>query len=238
MSKDPAFLFYTGDFLSGTMFFTDEQVGVYLRLLMAQHQHGRLTEKQVKIICKSYDKEVLEKFEKDAEGKFYNLRLETEINKRKSYSESRSNNRKGKVKEDKPKRKKTSKSYDIHMEDENRNKDENKKEDETEILKTPLEKKFDEFLEYRKQIKKPVVEKSLQPLKNKLWELSNKDTQTAIDILDQTITNGWQGIFEIKNNNNGKQATNQNQQIRDKIRTDLERKITDRINRDSVRPEN
>lgn len=238
MSKDPAFLFYTGDFLSGTMFFTDEQVGVYLRLLMAQHQHGRLTEKQVKFICKSYDKEVLEKFEKDAEGNYYNLRLENEINKRKSYSESRSNNRKGKVKEDKPKRKKTSKTYDYHMEDENRNKDENKKEDETEILKTPLEKKFDEFLEYRKQIKKPVVEKSLQPLKNKLWELSNKDTQTAIDILDQTITNGWQGIFEIKNNNNGKQATNTNQQIRDKIRTDLERKITDRINQDSVRSEN
>lgn len=94
-----------------------------------------------------------------------------------------------------------------------------------EILKTPLEKKFDEFLEYRKQIKKPVVEKSLQPLKNKLWELSNKDTQTAIDILDQTITNGWQGIFEIKNNNNGKQTTNQNQHIRDSIRADFERDL-------------
>ena len=88
----------------------------------------------------------------------------------------------------------------------NLNVNENNKEDG--VLQTPLEKKFEEFLEYRKQIKKPVVEKSLQPLKNKLWELSNKNTQTAIDILDQTITNGWQGIFEIKNNNNGKQKGN------------------------------
>lgn len=238
MSKDPAFLFYTGDFLSGTMFFSNEQLGVYLRLLMAQHQHGHLSQKQMNIICNSCDNEVMEKFVKDENGNYYNERLELEINKRKSYAESRSNNRKGKLKEDKPKRKNTSKSYDIHMEDRNKDKSKDKKEDETEILKTPLEKKFDEFLEYRKQIKKPVVEKSLQPLKNKLWELSNKNTQTAIDILDQTITNGWQGIFEIKNNNNGKQATNQNQQIRDKIRTDLERKITDRINQDSVRPEN
>jgi len=234
--KDPAFLFYTGDFLAGTMFFTDEQVGIYLRLLLAQHQHGRLSEKQVNFICKSYDNEVLKKFEKDEDGNYYNLRLEIEINKRKSYSESRSNNRKGKVKKDKPKRKKTSITYDVHMEDRDKDINKDKKEDESEILKTPLEKKFDEFLEYRKQIKKPVVEKSLQPLKNKLWELSNKNTETAIEILDQTITNGWQGIFELKNNNNGKQATNPNQQIRDKIRTDLERKITDRINQDSARP--
>ena len=94
----------------------------------------------------------------------------------------------------------------------NLNVNENNKEDG--VLQTPLEKKFEEFLEYRKQIKKPVVEKSLQPLKNKLWELSNKNTQTAIDILDQTITNGWQGIFEIKNNNNGKQKGNNDEFIK------------------------
>jgi len=184
--KDPAFLFYTGDFLAGTMFFTDEQVGIYLRLLLAQHQHGRLSEKQVNFICKSYDNEVLEKFEKDEEGNYYNLRLENEINKRKSYSESRSNNRKGKVKQDKPKRKKTSITYDIHMEDRNRD-----------INKTELDKKFDEFLNFRKEIKKPVSEISLIALKEKLKKLSNGSETDSIEILNNSIANSWQGIFPL-----------------------------------------
>ncbi len=47
MAKDPAFLFYTGDFSTGTQFFTDEQVGKYVRLLMAQHQIGHLEEKHM-----------------------------------------------------------------------------------------------------------------------------------------------------------------------------------------------
>lgn len=124
MAKDPAFLFYTGDFATGTQFFNNEQVGVYIRLLMAQHQHGRLSEKQVKIICPNYDYDVISKFEKDEQGFFYNKRLEEEISKRKAFSESRSKNKKGKTKEVIN----TSKSYDNHMEDENENKDEIKKE--------------------------------------------------------------------------------------------------------------
>ena len=126
--KDPAFLFYTGDFLSGTMFFTDEQVGIYIRLLMAQHQHGRLSEKQVNIICKSHDKEVLEKFEIDTDGNYYNTRLELEVNKRKAYSKSRSENRTKKDKEPTKDMKNISKTYVKHMENENRdiNKDKDK----------------------------------------------------------------------------------------------------------------
>lgn len=123
MSKDPAFLFYTNDFLSGTQFFTDEQVGKYLRLLMAQHQHGHLTEKQVLFICKSYDNDIIEKFAKDEQGLFYNVKLEGLINERKAYSESRKNNRTGKKKPIKSvplKPKKTSKSYVNHMEDEDK----------------------------------------------------------------------------------------------------------------------
>jgi uncharacterized protein YdaU (DUF1376 family) len=116
MAKDPAFLFYTGDFCTGTQFLTDEQVGKYLRLLMAQHQHGHLTEKQVLHISKSYDKDVMMKFIKDSDGLWYNERLEIEIEKRRNYSESRKKNKQGK--------KNTSKSYDSHMD--NKNENENK----------------------------------------------------------------------------------------------------------------
>lgn len=118
MAKDPAFLFYPGDFNTGTQFFTDEQVGKYIRLLMAQHQHGHLSDKQVINICKSYDNDVMAKFSKDKDGLWFNERLENEIVKRKNYSLSRSDNRTGKTK--------TSKTYDKHMENENEDIDVNK----------------------------------------------------------------------------------------------------------------
>lgn len=114
MAKDPAFLFYPGDFNTGTQFFSDEMVGKYMRLLMAQHQHGHLTENQVIFICKSYDKDIMSKFVKDSNGLWYNERLEIEVNKRKNYVESRSKNKEGKTKT-----KNISKSYDPHMENEN-----------------------------------------------------------------------------------------------------------------------
>lgn len=119
MAKDPAFLFYTNDFISGTQFFTDEQVGIYIRLLCAQHQHGRLSEKHMMHICKTYDKDIFSKFTKDSEGNWYNERLESEIVKRKNYSESRSKNRKSE--------KNICQSYVQHMENENENIDNNKK---------------------------------------------------------------------------------------------------------------
>lgn len=116
MAKDPAFLFYPGDFNTGTQFFSDEQVGKYMRLLMAQHQHGHLPEKHMIFICKSYDKDVFSKFVQDKDGLWYNERLENEIIKRKNYVLSRSKNKEGKTKE-----KIISKTYDSHMEDRDEN---------------------------------------------------------------------------------------------------------------------
>lgn len=134
MAKDPAFLFYPGDFNTGTQFFTDDQVGKYMRLLMAQHQHGHLTEDQVIFICKSYDNHIMSKFVKDSKGLWYNERLETEVIKRKNYTESRSKNKEGKTKS-----KIISKSYDPHMENKNINEDHLLNNKEPEIEKTKLD---------------------------------------------------------------------------------------------------
>jgi hypothetical protein len=118
MAKDPAFLFYPNDFLSGTQFFSDEQVGKFMRILMAQHQHGHLTEDQVIFICKSYDKHIFSKLKQDSTGLWYNERLQIEIEKSKNYVLSRSKNKEGKTKE-----KIISKTHDLHVvnEDENVN---------------------------------------------------------------------------------------------------------------------
>jgi hypothetical protein len=123
MSKDPAFLFYSSDFLTGTMMMDDEQVGKYIRLLCAQHQKGHLTEKHMLNICKSYDEDIFQKFSKDDNGMYFNARLDEEKTKRSNYSKSRSENRKNKdSSEEKPKdMKNICDSYVKHMENENEN---------------------------------------------------------------------------------------------------------------------
>lgn len=93
MSKDPAFLFYTSDFLTGTAFMSHEQIGKYIRLLCLQHQHGRLKESHMLNICSSYDEDIYSKFNKDSLGLYYNIRLEYEINRRNAYCNSRKENK-------------------------------------------------------------------------------------------------------------------------------------------------
>ena len=117
--KDPAFLFYSSDFLSGTILMTDKDVGKYIRLLCLQHQKGHLKEKDMLNICKEYNEEIFNKFKQDEEGNYFNERLEYETNRRKAYSESRRNNRKKKTYEKDMKN--ICNSYEKHMENENIN---------------------------------------------------------------------------------------------------------------------
>lgn len=100
MAKDPAVLFYTSDFLSGTAFFNDEQRGQYIKLLCEQHQNGHIPDAHMIEICKSYDSPVFKKFEKDSKGLYFNERMEREVQRRISYSESRKKNRSGSKKEE------------------------------------------------------------------------------------------------------------------------------------------
>lgn len=91
MAKDPAFLFYPQDFITGTMFFTDEQIGIYIKLLCAQHQHGGLINKVTfNQIVKSHEI-IKNKFVESEEG-FYNERLMNEMIKRNNKSNNLSAN--------------------------------------------------------------------------------------------------------------------------------------------------
>lgn len=110
MSKDPAVLFYTSDFISGTLTMTDEQRGKYIILLCLQHQQGILTEEDMLNICKTYDKKIFAKFIKNEDGTYFNQRMKEETDKRLNYCQSRSKNRKN-----------ICKSYVKHMENENIN---------------------------------------------------------------------------------------------------------------------
>lgn len=112
MGKDPAFLFYSSDFLTGTMLMSDMQVGRFVRLLCLQHQKGHLKKKDMLKVCGGYDEDIFSKFAQDKEGLYYNMRLESEIEKRFNFSESRRKNRQKKDMNN------TSRSHDEHMENE------------------------------------------------------------------------------------------------------------------------
>jgi len=96
MSKDPAFLFYPNDYLGGTMGMTFEEKGAYIELLMLQFNRGHMTSDMIGHTVGQLWVKIQDKFKKDDKGLFYNERLETEKNRRKSYAESRRNNLKGK----------------------------------------------------------------------------------------------------------------------------------------------
>ena len=53
------------------------------------------------------------------------------------------------------------------------------------------------FIEYRKSVKKPMTDRAVELLISKLDGMTG-DTQEQIDILNQSIVNGWQGIFPLK----------------------------------------
>jgi hypothetical protein len=195
MAKDPAFLFYTQDFTTGTQFFTDEQVGKYVRLLLAQHQHGHLYEKQMIHICKTHDKDIFAKFKIDSEGLFYNERLERELIKRKEYSKSRSNNRKKRI---------ISESYDSHME--NVNEDYivlvfNCEFEEKEIIKfyaMIVKKMMDTWLNYKPdyEILKEEDYHSLLEIAYTIAERKGWEKKDILSIKQDHLIESWQKVVE------------------------------------------
>lgn len=96
MAKDPAVLFYTSDFLIGVsdMPFLDR--GYYITLLCLQHQKGHLSEETIcfslGLDSVSQIQRVMEKFDRDENGLYYQHRMELETQKRAAFTESRRKN--------------------------------------------------------------------------------------------------------------------------------------------------
>jgi uncharacterized protein YdaU (DUF1376 family) len=89
MAKDPAFLFYPSDFLTGTMFMNNEQIGIYIRLLCSQHQHGGIIDKLSFNSLVGENHLLKSKFIETETG-FYNERLTIEMDKRNKKSNNMS----------------------------------------------------------------------------------------------------------------------------------------------------
>jgi uncharacterized protein YdaU (DUF1376 family) len=202
MSKDPAFLFYPNDYLGGTMGMTFEQKGAYIDLLIFQFNNHHFTEeqaKQVLSICFANAWQVLKnKFKK--EGEFYfNERLRTEVDKRKAYTESRRINA---LHQKKPR-----KAYAKHMGNGNRNENRDINEvNKEQIIPDWIPKNT--FLEYQNSRKKKIKTQSLNRFFNSLKKICDETRASPEDILNQSIVNGWEGIFPLKNGGNGNGSGN------------------------------
>jgi len=143
MAKDPAFLFYPGDYVSGTMGMTFEEKGAYMDLLMLQFNRGHMNTHMIQHTVGHLWDQVKCKFIQDDEGLWFNVRLDFEKDKRKTFTESRRNNIKAK---EKPKKEPSYETHmnthmDSHMENENENINKD-------IINNKSKCNFEEALEY------------------------------------------------------------------------------------------
>lgn len=191
--KNPAVLLYTSDFITGTLFMSNEEVGAYIRILCMQHQKGHLSKQEILQICKSENifNSVMIHFTEDANGLYFNERMDQEKEKRTKYSESRANNRKKKEKTYEKDMKNISKTYEKHMENENENINiyiNNNKE---------LNDIFIEFLKIRKKLKAVNSDRAIKSL---LKKLEPYDDETKYKMIEQSIIKSWKDIYELKSN--------------------------------------
>jgi len=214
--KDPAFLFYPGDYITGTMGMTFEEKGAYMELLMMQFSRGHMTSHMIgQVVGQLWDK-IQGKFIKDEQGLWYNERIELEQNKRKSYVSSRSNNLTGKNQHSN--NRKIIGHMESHMEDRNVNVNKSKKENgkvkDDKILMMPFStlrftEAWNNWKEYRKgehkfQYKTSISEQSALI---RLTSLADGDEAITIDIINYSMAQGYKGLYlenkiNTKNNNN------------------------------------
>lgn len=176
--KDPAFLFYPESFLVGVMDMTNEEVGQYIKLMCRQHQKGHIP---TSVIDRASEA-VREKFVQDEDGKWYNVRLEKEIEKRAKWTASRRRNLEGhKDEEKKPAKKKETVADWV-----------------AEIVPEELRDAFMEWARMRAKNKKPIPsKKSVARNYNQLTRLSkNIDKQRRI--IEQSTDRCWQSFYELK----------------------------------------
>lgn len=92
MNKDPAFLFYTSDFLTDCSDLTMEERGQLITLFCLQHQKGRLSEKIIHLSVGELSEDVKNKLSRDENNLYYSPKIEELIEQRKKFAESRRKN--------------------------------------------------------------------------------------------------------------------------------------------------
>jgi len=133
MAKDPAFLFYPGDYLRDTQCLSERVQVAYDRIMCEHMRNICITQQQLKFFTKKLSEDEIEELMmvlSHIDGGYQITWVADSILKRREYSESRRKNRSS-VKKDSNK---ISESYVQHMEIENENEIENKEVIKNEIV--------------------------------------------------------------------------------------------------------
>ena len=179
--KNPAFLFYSSDFLTGVRLMTYEEVGKYITLLCLQHQQGHLSKDDMDAICGTYIPRIYSKFQQDSDGKYFNNRLEIEGIKRAKYTESRRQNR-------------SKKTYVKHMENENVNENINiyiNTNNYSDNLKNTIISWLDYKLEKNDSYQEKGFKSLLTQIKNKVDKFGE---DKVIEIITSSMASNYKGI--------------------------------------------
>ena len=122
MAKDPAFLFYPGDYLRDTQTLSSNSQVAYDRIICEHMRNICISQKQLKFFTKRLSEDELEELMFvliKVKGGYQIEWVAESIEKRRKYSKSRSENRKGKSNQ----QDNISTTYDSHMEDVNESED-------------------------------------------------------------------------------------------------------------------
>lgn len=86
----------------------------------------------------------------------------------------------------------------INKEKETKRNEDKKKNIKKEKETTPFGQALEDFVAYRKAIKKPLTDRAIKLIVNKLEKLEPHSVENRIKILEQSMVNGWVGVFELK----------------------------------------
>ncbi|QIK70864.1 YdaU family protein [Erysipelothrix sp. HDW6C] len=225
-NKDPAFLMYSSDFLTGTYMMTMEERGQYITLMCLQHQKGRLAKGDIDRAVPNVSDYVMENFITDDKGSYYNQRLEKEIDKRKRHSQKqRLNGAKG----GRPKGGKNNPKEKPNDTQDKANNNPNKTQKESQNIsqKKPLEneneidievinifKSFDnnvelqdsleQFALMRVEIGDPLSQRAAKMLLTELKKIA-KDKAEMVSVLNTSIINNWKSVYPVSRNSKRQQ---------------------------------
>ncbi|MEI3530137.1 MAG: hypothetical protein V8Q75_03560 [Bacilli bacterium] len=181
-NKNPAFLFYSSDFLTGVRLMTYEEIGKYITLLCLQHQQGHLSKDDMNAICGIYIPRIYNKFQQDSDGKYFNNRLEIEGIKRAKYTESRRQNR-------------LKKTYVKHMENENVNENINIYIN-TNNYSNNLKNIIISWLEYKLEKNDQYQEKGFKSLLTQIKNNVDKfGEDKVIETINSSMSSNYKGII-------------------------------------------
>lgn len=227
--RPPAFQFYVDNFIEGTCDMSNAEVGCYMRLLCKQWSIGGLPDDDRELariargVTKSQLSRVKRKFSKTSLGLLVNERLERERAKQIEYrSKQAENGRLG----GRPANPSLTQAFSENNPTANPNKS-----SPSPSPSTKVGKKVQDALDIPKELHSPTFTTAWQKwmtfrrglgkkpgdwgamFGEQLVWLKQFGAAEAVEILNQSIRSGWQGLFERKHGNNKTHQPNNSQRI-------------------------